>query len=234
MAKSGTLLSLVKNRDTQALKQVLSRSLFPAWAFRTNRMLLARLREVRKLPRALPRITIRWGGAEDLDALQAVRPRKNGYGCHLDSGKLLVVGELDGRVASFNWFELGEVHSSGPNGYEFVLGPSAAWAFGFEVAPDARMSGIFHKHWFEAMGLLLERGLSTVYGSIQGDNPRSVNSHRRLGFELLYDFELMRVVGIERFRVQPLYREGLPTIRGFGMWRGRDESDALDQDPSTR
>jgi hypothetical protein len=214
----------MRARDRGTIGQVLSRSLFPAWAYRRNDMLIARLEDVRRLPRALPDILIRWGGPDDEADLTRIRPRHDGYGEHFRAGKRLLVGEVGGEVASFNWFDFDEVHDSPANGYRFELPPRSVWAFGFEVDPKFRMSGVFHKHWYEAMAMLGEMGVDRVYGSIQNDNPRSVNSHRRLGFEILYEFLLLRIGGVIRHRVLPFGEADLPSSSGFGRWEGTDPS----------
>ena len=85
------------------------------------------------------------------------------------------------------------------------------------------MSGIFHKHWVEALRLLGERGCRAVYGSIQSDNPRSVNSHRRLGFEMLYLYRVLRIGGLIRHTVREGGPDGRIVARGFGRWDGSYE-----------
>lgn len=222
MSRAGTFLRLVRDRDREAIGQVLTRSLFPPWAFRRNTMLLARLVHAKPLPRPLPRVAIRWGTRADEADLIRIRPREGGYGKCFDDGHLLLVGTIDGAVASFNWFELTDPHRSPANGYTFGIGADGAWAFGFEVDPAHRMSGIFHKHWVEAMSLLAERGVRRVYGSIQADNPRSVNSHRRLGFEILFEFHMIRVLGVETYRVISAQDAHPRSARGFGNWSGTD------------
>ena len=82
------------------------------------------------------------------------------------------------------------------------------------------MSGIFHKYWVESLPLLAERGISEVLGSIQADNPLSINSHRRLGFELLYALRVVRAAGATWHRAEPGEGTGLPASRGFGPWHG--------------
>jgi hypothetical protein len=82
------------------------------------------------------------------------------------------------------------------------------------------MSGIFHKYWVETLPLLAARGISEVLGSIQADNPLSINSHRRLGFELLYTLRVVRAAGTTWHRADPADGSNLPASRGFGPWHG--------------
>jgi hypothetical protein len=240
MGRLSTFWRLVREGERDQLRAVLNRALFPAFLFRRNAMLITRLREVRRLPRPLPRIGIRWGGREDEPALLRIRPREGGYAAHLDDPACrLLVGEVDGQLASFNWFRTDEWHASRTNGYSFLLGPGAVWAFGFEVDPSFRMSGIFHKHWAVGMELLREIGVDRVYGSVQADNPRSVNSHRRLGFEMIYHFSVLRVAGLTFHRAVPDEGTDLPASRGLGRWIGGDPphghpAPEADQAPVTR
>lgn len=233
MSRAATAWRLVRERRREDLARVVARALFPPWLFRSNEMLIARLTRPRPLPRPLDGITIRWGRPEDEPALQRIRPREEGYGHHFEAGHVLVVGELDGRVASFNWFETDGLHVSRANGYRFRYGPRGAWAFGFEVDPAARMSGIFHKHWVEALALLAGRGIEAVYGSIQCDNPRSVNSHRRLGFEMLYLYRVLRIAGVIHYAVHAGGPDGPLVDAGFGRWDGAVPAVAV-QEPVTR
>jgi len=228
VGRIATFLRLWKEGRREEIRATLTRQALPAWLFRRNEMVITRLTRVRPLPRPLENVTVRWGTPADEPALLRVRPRAGGYRPNFEKGDLLVVGEVSGEVASFNWFETGPVHVSRSNGYTFEMGEGAAWVYGFEVEPRFRMSGVFHKHWVVAMELLAERGMSRVYGSIQADNPRSINSHRRLGFELLYTFRVLRFAGLIHHEAVPVPGTGLPPSRGFGRWRGADATVAAD------
>ena len=209
----GTLLTRL--RDAR-----LARTLFPAWLFRANEMLVVRLVRPKPLPRPLEHITFRWVGAQDEALLQSVRPRRAGYGREFARGAWCLLGEVSGEPAACAFFEPGPVHVSRANGYEFRFGERAAWVYGIEVNPRFRLTGIFHKFWIEALRLLAERGREVVYGSVQADNPHSVNSHKRLWFEILYRFRVVRVAGIVTHAVEPVDRPELPRARGFGRWCG--------------
>lgn len=217
---------LIAGRRKEEVRAQLTRGLFPAWLYRTNQMIVVRLdpERVKALPRELPEITIRWGSADDEARMQSIRPRTKPYVSQLEAGALAVLGEVNGQPASFSLFERGAWHESRANGYRFRLGAHRAWAYGMEVKPEYRLSGIFHKHWLQAMRLLASNGVERVYGSVQADNPLSLNSHRRLGFVPLYRFELHRVAGLIHHSATPLDGDGLRPSRGFGRWDGADES----------
>ena len=51
-------------------------------------------------------------------------------------------------------------------------------------------------------------------------NPLSINSHRRLGFELLYALRVVRALGATWHRADPGEGTGLPASRGLGPWHG--------------
>lgn len=220
MGSLSTLLKLARDGKRDELKALVTRGLFPAWAFRANRQVIVRLTRPRPLPRPLPQVAIRPAGPEDEPLFQAIRPRQGGYGVNFERGSLAFLGEVAGEPAAFGWFELGERHRSRTNGYTFALGPHAAWAWGIEVEPRYRLSGIFHKYWVETLPRLAERGITEVLGSIQADNPLSINSHRRLGFELLYTLRVVRTLGLTWHRADPGEGTGLPPGRGLGPWHG--------------
>jgi len=215
-----TLVRLAREGKREELKALVTRGLLPAWAFRANELVIVRLTRPRPLPRALPHVAIRPAGPADEPLFQAIRPRKGGYGVNFERGSLAFLGEVSGEPAAFGWFELGERHRSKTNGYSFALGPGAAWAWGIEVEPRFRLSGIFHKYWVESLPLLAARGVSEVLGSIQADNPLSINSHRRLGFELLYTLRVVRAAGVTWHRADSADGSQLPASRGFGPWHG--------------
>lgn len=219
MGRISTLLSSLEKGRRDDLVAALSRSTLPAWVFRHNVMLIAQLVEPRPLPRPLDKVTIRWGGPEDEAALQTIRRRAGGYARNFETS-LCLIGEVDGTPASFNFFETGSWHDSKSNAYRFRLGPGAAWAWGFEVHPRFRLSGVFAKQWVVGQGMLAERGIDRIYGSIQADNPRSVKSHRRLGFRMLCSFEIWRVLGLVWHRVVPEEGGGLEASSGWGSWSG--------------
>ncbi|MCU0222990.1 MAG: hypothetical protein MUF27_02750 [Acidobacteria bacterium] len=220
MGSLSTLLRLARDGKRDELKALVTRGLFPAWAFRANEQVIVRLTRPRPLPRALPQVAIRPAGPDDEPLFQAIRPRKGGYGVNFQRGSIAFLGEVSGEPAAFGWFELGERHRSRTNGYTFALGPRAAWAWGIEIEPRFRLSGIFHKYWVETLPALAERGIDEVLGSIQSDNPLSINSHRRLGFELLYALRVVRALGATWHRADPGEGTGLPASRGLGPWHG--------------
>jgi len=225
VGRVNTLVKTLREGKPGELRAVLQRSLLPARAFRVNEMIIARLLAPRPLPRPLARVRIRWGTVEDEPLMQQIRPRRSGYRKNFESGSLCLIGEVDGEAASFNFFERGEWHVSQANAYRFALGPEAVWAWGFEVHPRFRMSGVFAKQWVAGLPMLRELGYSRIYGSIQADNPRSLKSHRRLGFEFLYRYRVWRVAGLVRHRTRPeAPHQGLPGGQGWGPWEGRDGS----------
>lgn len=224
MGKIDTAIGMLRERDRSTLRATLTRALLPAWLFRVNELVILRLRKRPRLPRPLDRIHVRWASRDDERALQRIRPRREGYGANFDAGSWCLLGEVEGEPASFNWFEVGPWHRSRTNAYRFRLGQEAAWAWGFEVVPRFRMSGIFVKQWAVAVDALAEHGIDTIYGAVQVDNPGSVAAHERLGFEELYRFRVTRVAGLVRHRVTPGRDLGGSPSRGWGTWIGSDPS----------
>lgn len=217
-----TLLRLLRARDRETIRAVAARGMLPAGLYRANALAIVRVREVRRLPRALDSLAVRWGGPGDEPLLQALRPREAGYRRVFKPHHALIIGTFNGEIATCNWIETGERHVSRTNGYTFEIGPGAAWAFGMEVAPRFRMSGAFHKHWVEVLRLLGERGIDRVYGAVQLDNPRSLNSHVRLGFEVLWRFRMIRVCGVLRYELRQGNTGDAPAVTGRGVWHGAD------------
>ena len=206
---------------TVGLKAQLTRGVLPWWLLRTNEMLMMEVRQIKPLPRPLENIEVRWGCREDEPLLQQVRHRAKPYTRHFDDGSLCVIGFVDGKPASYCWFETSGLHISRTNGYKFRYGPDAAWVFGFEIHPDYRISGIFHKHWKVSMELLAGRGVNRVFGSIQADNPHSLQSHRRLGFNVLCRYKMARVCGLIRYIVTPENGSGIVASTGVQAWQVR-------------
>jgi GNAT superfamily N-acetyltransferase len=224
MSKLATAIDMLRSRDVTGLRATLTRALLPASIFRINELVILRLRERPRLPRPLERIRVRWATREDEEALQHVRPRHEGYASNFDTGSWCLLGEVDGEPASFNWFEVGPWHGSRTNAYRFWLGPHAAWAWGFEVLPRFRMTGIFVKQWAVAFDELAGHGIDTIYGAVQTDNPGSVAAHERLGFEELFHYRVTRVAGLVRHHVTPGRDLEAPEEKGWGAWIGRDPS----------
>ncbi len=217
MRRMRHLVKLVEGDE--AARAALERSVLPSWVFRRNHLVVVRIERSRPLPRPLDTIRVRWGGPGDADGLQQLRFRRDGYGHLFAAGHRLVVGEANGRIVTCNWIEPPGPHLSRANGYEFDPGPAGVWVFGMEVLPEFRMSGAFHKHWNELLRLLREEGTTRVYGAVQADNPRSLNSHLRLGFEVVGEFRMMRVLGVSRYSV---CAAGCGSRSGWGRWAGRD------------
>lgn len=224
MAKVRTAIHLLRTGDRQGLKAAVTRAFLPAAVFRANELAIVRLTSRPRLPRPLERVTIRWATPDDEPSLLAIRPRREGYGVNFEAGALCLIGEVGGEPASFNFFDVGHWHVSRTNAYRFRLAPGAVWAWGFEVMPRHRMSGIFVKHWAVAMDLLAERGYDTVYGAVQTDNPASLHSHMRMGFQEVFRYRVLRIAGITRHAVCPggANNDHAPLEKGWGRWSGSD------------
>lgn len=203
------------------LRAQLTRSVLPWWLLRTNEMLMMEVRQIKPLPRPLENIQVRWGTRDDEELLQQIRQRSKPYARHFDQGCLCVIGFVDGKPASYCWFETTGTHVSRTNGYRFCYGPDGAWVFGFEIRPEFRISGIFHKHWKVAMERLAERGIHRVFGTIQADNPHSLQSHRRLGFSVLCRYKMTRVCGVIRYLIKPENGSGIEKSTGLQTWQVR-------------
>ena len=219
MSKITTAIDMVRTGDRRGLHATLTRSLLPASLFRVNEQVILRLRQRPRLPRPLKRVHMRWATREDDAALRAIRPRQEGYGPNFDAGCWCLLAEVDGEPASFSWFEVGDWHLSRTNAYRFWLGPHAAWAWGLEVLPRFRMSGIFVKQWVVAMDALAEHGIDTLYGAVLTDNETSLAAHRRVGFEEVYRYRVTRLAGLVRHRVTA---GDTPVKIGWGRWIGWD------------
>lgn len=200
------------------LRAELTRGLLPWWLLRTNEMVMLEVRQVKPLPRALDSIEIRWSTRDDEPLLQQIRPRQKTYARHFDDGCLGMIGLVDRVPASYCWFERRGVHTSRTNGYQFHYGADTAWVFGFEVKPEFRISGIFHKHWLVALELLAPLGISRVVGTIQADNPHSLQSHRRLGFRPLCRYRMTRVCGVLQYQVTPEDGSSVSARSGLQAW----------------
>ncbi|GEM_PF-1904903 len=232
---------LLREGCTAEMRAALARSTFPPALFRANRLKIMRLVAAKRLARPLPDVHVRWACEDDLLRLASAFPRHHRLEQSLADGSWLLVGYVAGEPAAMGWFDVKTEHVSLANAYSFEMGENSAWAFGLDVLPKYRMSGVFHKYWSEAVELLHARGIERIYGSFQIDTRRSVNSHRRVGFVPLFDLEVQRIAGTIRHRVTTLWPESSApdeerTVSGFGRWRGRDPliADILSSPASTR
>lgn len=222
VSKISTAIDMVRARDREGFHATLTRSLLPAALFRVNEQAILRLRRRPELPRPLDRIRIRWASPADEEALQRVRRREHGYAANFEQGSCCLLGEVDGEPASFNWFELGDWHVSKTNAYRFRLGANAAWAWGFEIVPRFRLSGLFVKQWAVAVDELARSGIDTIYGAVVTDNHSSLAAHLHVGFEELCRFRVTRFAGLVHHRVVPGPARQLEATSGWGVWIGRD------------
>lgn len=133
------------------------------------------------------------------------------------SGHVCLMATIDGQPVACNWYDLSGMHQSRGHHYRIQLPPGACWAYGFVVHPEHRLSGAFVKLWSEAFRQLSARGVSSVYGTIQASNQRSVDSHRRLGFEPVVKLSVWGVAGVPFYSAR--WVNGA-VERGLGWWRG--------------
>ncbi len=239
LASVGSLVRLLCRRRWGELGATLARGTFPAAVFRWNVFYVFRLvGNVAASRRDRPHLEVRWGGPEDGDALQGIRPRAEGYGDNFTRGHRLVIGEVEGVPVACAWLELQAVHVSRPNAYSFEVPARAAWLYGSEIAPSFRGRGLFRKLHRGIMNLLAELGRDTLYSAVERDNTVALRANRAIGARALWEYRVFRFLGTTWHDARPL----LPGVgrrhRGFGHWSGSDAAGRAiewrDQLPVTR
>lgn len=224
MRRIQTFFRLLVTRDWTQLSLVLRTRFLPKFLFSKYDIVFVRLERVRVPGLSLDFIATRSVRPADVPLLQQVKERSDRFRSAFeagDQGFLSMVGE---RPAAYMWFEIARIHRSPPNCYEFDLGDDAAWSYGVEVHPDFRMKGALVKMWADAVAALNARGIRRIYAGIPKDNQLSVQSHTRLGFQVLYEYTVTRVLGFDWYRIRTT--DGRMR-RGFGWFRGRAGQPAM-------
>jgi GNAT superfamily N-acetyltransferase len=192
---------------------------FPARVFRYQSIVIARMDRVRPLPREMPRVTVRLARPDDEPALQAVHPDPAGYAGKFEAGWIFALAFRDGEPAAFTGYIPEDWHVSQANAFRIRIGDDGCFAQQAEVAPKFRGSGILFKLWVEAKRLLSEQGYDRIWATFAHDNPLSLRSHTRLGFEPVWEYRVLRLAGLIRHDVRDAANGATRVARGWGWWR---------------
>jgi hypothetical protein len=224
-AKVRTAADLVTAREYGTLRATLERGTFPAALLRRNQLLIERLPvpiipEPDEGPRGL---ALRWADPDEIDLLLRVRHRRRAFRASFAAGHRCVVGLLDGEPATVEWVEITGAHVSTANGYSLDLPPASAWILGSFVRPDMRGQRLFARHTRCLAELLMAEGVQQGYCAVEVDNPASRRAHLQAGYEGLYQFHVLRLLGVTRHKAWDLQRPEVPPVIGWGPWSARVE-----------
>lgn len=123
-------------------------------------------------PASLP--AMEWGNAERL------RARFQEF---LSAGYTGFVAEIDGRIVAYAWVAYGRYHISEVD-YELSLAPDEAFTFYSGVAPEYRYSRVYVGLAKYVLSYLQSRGIRRFVGWGSPENPHSVRTHVRMGYEI--------------------------------------------------
>jgi GNAT superfamily N-acetyltransferase len=216
-ASAATAWRLARRGEWGDVSRTASRRLLPWNLFYADALRFVRLRKVRDIPVPLDHFQVRAAGAGDLELLEALHSRGDGYREKLARGDWCFLAETAGRAAAIAWFSRDGVHVSPESGLEFRYGSDGCWSYWVEVHPDFRLRGALLKLWVGAMAQMRERGVTTVYSAIEEANQPSMRAHLRLGFEEMFELRMVRVLGMVVHRIRP---PGGRWRWGLGRWSG--------------
>jgi hypothetical protein len=144
-----------------------------------------------------------------------------------EQGATCVYAVREGKLLGWLWFARGRFRDF-EYPLEFVLprDASGVWDFDVYVKPEARLGACFVRLWAVASDLMREHGARYSYSTVSAFNPVSLNSHRRLGAEIVGS---LLVVRLGRFKLVRAPRFGA-TLRA--TWQ-RDFRVAVTLEPRT-
>jgi hypothetical protein len=163
-------------------------------------------------------VEVRWAGPDDVPALNEINPDRRNHAELFEHGWECVIAHRAGKPVASLWFDPAECHASASNAFRFHRSPDSIWASYMCVRPEARLLGVFHRHWVETMKLLDDIGIRHIYHTSNADNEHSIRSHVRMGCRIIYHYRVLRLAGLVRHRAAPTEGEDLPASVGWGGW----------------
>lgn len=213
----GSTLAALRRGEWEALARNLLERTVPPWLLYFNRLRIGRLRELADLREPLDPIAVREAGPGDIPSLRRIHDRGGDFQRKFDLGHRCFLAESRGAPAAMVWFEPGPVHRSRENAFDYRLGEGACWVYWVEVVPACRGRGALAALWSEALRRLRAEGTRAVYCLVVETNPAVIRSHRRLGFEEIGRFSVIRFLGLTLHR--HVDHEGRVHL-GLGRWVG--------------
>lgn len=86
------------------------------------------------------------------------------------------------KIVNVMWIHQGPCYIKGL-GLDLRPGDNGVYLYGGYTAPEARMKGIFNTAFKFVYDTLVERGISSITGVIEGWNQNAYNTHLRLNFK---------------------------------------------------
>jgi len=87
-----------------------------------------------------------------------------------------------GRIVNVLWIHQGPCYIKGL-GLDLRLKDNSVYLYGSYTDPEARMKGIFNTAFKFVYDTLVERGISSITGVVEGWNHNAYNTHLRLNFK---------------------------------------------------
>jgi GNAT superfamily N-acetyltransferase len=184
------LALLVRQRNGVALLQ-LSHKLLPRWLFRFERIVITRGDRIPECP--MPRdILFERLQADDplpgaaLAALEDPDPVALGRRCRDDlaRGRDGYVARRDGAIVAYAWAAR-QRHHVPEVGFELLLQPDEACTYRSYVAPSYRFTRVYAALARFALDDLRRRGARWFIGYGQSANLHSIQTHKRMGYEIV-------------------------------------------------
>lgn len=224
MSRLRTAAELLAAQRYRELRATLERGTFPFVVFRFNRLLIERLSlggdaagDAAGEP-GPDGVTVRWAEPRDMDALCQIRNRPASFTHSFEQGHLCALGWLGDEPVTMDWMHCTQRHESAANGYALQLPPGSAWIYGSYVRPDMRGQRLYPRHTRALRPLMRERGLRQGFCCVEVDNPASRRAHAKAGYEELFRFHVLRVLGVTRYTVRDLRDPAAAARSAWGSW----------------
>jgi GNAT superfamily N-acetyltransferase len=187
-------IKLVHERKFSSLLKMTVKSTVPRKLFYFDKLYIVSADLIEWKPRRNSNIVFRQGSLSDVKTISSVYSDKETVRKRFENKYECVLAEIKGKLAGIIWVRFGDNYRTNCE-YRFKPEKKYAWIFDAFVSPEFRLRGVFQNLIIVIQEYAYQRSYKGLCGEIHYENKNSLNSHLRLGFNILEEISYISITG---------------------------------------
>ncbi len=194
-SKINKIVNLVRKREFASLLKMAVKSTIPRKIFYFDKLYIVGTESVNMKPRRNSKTSFRQAYASEIKMLASIYRNETVLEKRFNNNVGCYVAEIDDTIAGIVWLKFEENYRTNCE-YAFTPKKKYAWVYDEYVVPKYRLRGVFQKMLIESLKIVKSRSYEGYCGEIHYENTLSLNSHRRLGFNILEEISYVNFLGL--------------------------------------
>jgi GNAT superfamily N-acetyltransferase len=193
-------LGLIKKGEYRSLLSSAIKSTIPRQIFYFDRLYIVGASDLRMIERRNKSVLIKKATETDEAAILSINDDKDLISKRFQNNAECFIAYLKGETAGIIWAKFSDMYLTNC-GYIFSPSKKYAWIFDVYIIPKFRLSGTFNAMMEFIFDYVKERGFIGCCGEIHYTNKVSINSHIRMGFNIIEEISYINIIGFHLYLV---------------------------------